>query len=144
MSLPRTQRRFARSRIEPGVSNLSINSPTLYQLRYRHRAEFQCADTLRTGVGGRGAGGALAPRLVKGVRISGKILGNFIYFGRFTSKFRAISYLLGNIASKFWAISCRVCLAKYSERWTEKPRVPTHLSTKNSLLFPYLNLLKTN
>ena len=31
---PRTQRRIASSGIKPGISNLSITSPTLYQLNY--------------------------------------------------------------------------------------------------------------
>ena len=41
-SFSRTKRRIASPGIEPGVSNLTITSPMLYQLRYRHR--FVIAD----------------------------------------------------------------------------------------------------
>ena len=55
------------------------------------------------GVGGGGAGGALPPpppRLVQGVEISGKILGNFIYFGRFCVKILGNFIFFGQICVK--------------------------------------------
>ena len=140
MSLPRTQRRFARSRIEPGVSNLSINSPTLYQLCYRHRAEFQCSDTLRTGVGGRGAGGHWPPPVGERCPNFGqfhifwaiyvKISGDFIFIGQYCVK------ILGNFMSSLpskifraldrktvsmWVNTFFFIFMEVSTIWTEKP-----------------------
>ena len=82
------------------------------------------AMALYIGIGGGGAGGALAPPV--GVRSPSfgqnfgqfhvfwafcvKISGNFIFFGHYCVK------ILGNVMS-----SGQVCFGKYSECWIEKP-----------------------